>query len=198
MAHPETLRKRVAHHEAAHAVLIVACGFKLGETFLTPSATADGTLGGFTGWANPVDPWKNPSAKTFELFGEQVAIVLYGGQYAELRLRELDDTVQVPEREPNWQNDDDEARRVLSSEPLRDRHGFEQLVRDATRANVERLWTPISLVASELLEPFPDAERQTVKSSHPDGKLLVPVSRVLVGDEVIEVINRALPPASAG
>jgi hypothetical protein len=155
--------------------LVVAFGFTLRTTFLTRGTTLDGSVGGYTGWDNPLDPDQNPSAAAFDTYARRVAIILYAGQCAERVLAEKDETICVPGHDPNWGNDDAEVAKLLVKEPLSLNPDSEEELRTEALQDVRRFWHVIERVALMLLPDEP-----AVLSSAPHA----PASTVLRGPDV--------------
>ncbi|WP_438033708.1 hypothetical protein [Sorangium sp. So ce204] len=105
----EIQRKRVAYHEAAHAVLAVAQRFLLVKTLLTRGTTTDRSVGGFTDWWD-VDPLNRDEID----LAEAKAHVFYAGEYAERHLAAIDRSVWVPAHDANWDIDESHAAEVLA------------------------------------------------------------------------------------
>ncbi len=181
----EMWRRRAAHHEAAHAVAVVALREQLNVSLLTDRA---GTVEGYTGWKNRADPQKpGLQQATFTLFGPNAVIVLYAGQFGEQVLACHDREVVVPPREPKWGQDNDQARLIL------EKAGFTALEADDLRAQaislVRRFWRAIRGVAAELLDAYPDHGSEVPDPNgnpylHPDGTRLKRASRVLSETDV--------------
>jgi hypothetical protein len=169
--------------------MVVAAGFTLFETMITTNPAAGGRLEGITWWNNPLNPQRNPNEMTFQIFGPNAALVLYAGQYAELRLAAHDAEVVLPKVEPLWGQDDAEAARILSSPPFHGVPDVEKALRAAADENVGRYWRAIRSVAEKLLQPQVDPELQTFSAQHPDGRKLLPVSRVIGPVEVQSYVS---------
>jgi hypothetical protein len=176
------LRRRAAHHEAAHAVMAVVWDYRHMESFLTKTTRLDGKVGGWTEWGNPLNPAINPTPQAFADNAAQVVMVLYAGQYAERVLSRRCPLVRVPKREPNWDHDDTEADLILRVPPLSHTADAQQQLRDGTMTEVGRMWLVISRVAKLLLEP-PEPGVRSVYSTH------IPCGRALRYGEVPAMVR---------
>jgi hypothetical protein len=149
MTTPNDRRVRASHHEAGHAVIAAVLGYNVVRTFLTADTTADGRVGGYTGWDNPLGAPKNPTQKDFLDHVGNVVCILHSGQYAEHHLRMLAPEIEVPEHDPNWDNDDSDARRFLAL--AQNQWGLrmppEETFRVLARRYVERFWSGIVRLA---------------------------------------------------
>lgn len=167
------LKRRVAYHEAAHAVVLVRLGFVLGESFLTRGTTADGSLGGYTGWQNPLaDPRHPPGQAQYNAYARSVVTVLYAGQNAERVLADRDKSVILPASEPNWANDDREAAALLRHMPLSADPSAETSLRAESLDLVRSSWDIIDRVAGELLKELSGASPITQAPHTPAGAVL--------------------------
>lgn len=164
-------RKRVAYHEAAHAVVARSQGFYVNMTFLTAATTDDGEMGGYTGWNNPLAPHHAPAPSAVSQYARAVCLVLYAGQTAERILAERDSSVHLPDVEPNWALDDSEAAAVMALPGFALVQATEGALREEARREVTRLWHVIAFVAAVLEEPA-DAGASVGGPFPPAGRLL--------------------------
>lgn len=169
--------------------MVAAGGFRLTETMITSNVAAGGRLEGITWWNNPVDPAKNPNSLTLQIHGVNAILVLYAGQYAERHLASLDRSVVLPNPEPLWGQDDNEAMKILAAKPFKDVPAVEEQMRAAAAENIARYWRAVRGVAAALLEPHPNPEQQAFSARHPAGRQIVPASRVVAGCEVAEHVR---------
>ncbi len=167
----ELQRRRAAHHEAAHAVFVVAERFNLRHAFLTRGTTLDGSTGGCTDWS---------STNNASIPGR--ARVFYAGQYAERHLAVIDRSVWVPAHDENWNNDDADAATVLqphlATNPMAD-----AIARHETAALVARYWRAIANVAVLMSEP----SDPTVQAQPCNHAMLVPAGQVVRAEVVRRV-----------
>lgn len=123
----------------------------MNATYLTRATTLDGSVGGYTEWRNPLAPSQNATSADLLAHAKNVIVVLYAGQYAERVLAEHDLGIHVPDSDPNWANDEQEAAKLLAMPPLSQQPGTEAELRVETLDAVRRNWHIIDRVASRLI-----------------------------------------------
>ncbi len=121
-----------AHHEASHAVLAVALGFRMrrhGQIILQGSLGATSDI------------------KLFSQYPELCAVVLYAGYCAEKFLNPQYEPKGCWSPIPNWKADFERAREYCAGD-----EAYHDKLRLVAAANVERRWPIISDLATELLD----------------------------------------------
>lgn len=134
-AHRGTTRENYlrsqAHHEAGHAVLAVALGFRMrrhGQIILQGSLGATSDI------------------KLFSQYPELCAVVLYAGYCAEKYLNPRYEPMGCSSTMPYWKADFERARDYCAGD-----EAYHDKLRLIAASNVERRWPIISALAAELL-----------------------------------------------
>ena len=173
---PQTFRRRVSFHEAAHAVLVVTNGFILEQTFL--NAAPNGTVCGYTGWLS-----RTASPVTALAQAEGEATVLLAGQCAERHLARTEPFTFVPAHDLNWDDDDAFLDAVLQGPALQGEVGARRRLLKRAFHLVGEHWETIERVGFELERPAPPGPQRPLGQLR-QGVVFAPASRVIPGAEV--------------